>query len=333
MGGETGGPDNGVGRATQDSAGQVVQLPRDWFGPREELVPFGPHARVGVEAAPASGSDFETQAAGDNPTRAPLAMDFWGGVAAIEDLVPFPARSAEGTSSERDLADSGSMETVSVATETASRPVRFTRQRALARVRLPRGRLPAAAVAVLFFGLIAGRALTQHVSGRLAGTSAHQLARRGDSFTTVHAFRRSGSLDARDEPRTLGVRRLASPARGRERSRPHRARERHATGSGAANATDSGAATRPRSGQPVAYSPGAAVPSSSTVSSSSAAASSNTGAGGDGGSSGAGSTGSTSGGSGSTGSGSGGSGSTGSGSSKPGPTGPGAPFGPGTLGK
>ena len=36
------------GRATPPEAGNVVRLPREWLGPPEELVPFGPSARATV---------------------------------------------------------------------------------------------------------------------------------------------------------------------------------------------------------------------------------------------------------------------------------------------
>lgn len=53
----------------------VVRLPRDWIGPREDLVPFGPRANMASPAPP------------------PAAEDFWGGErsAAIHDAVQAPA--------------------------------------------------------------------------------------------------------------------------------------------------------------------------------------------------------------------------------------------------
>jgi hypothetical protein len=58
----------------------VVRLPRDWLGPREELVPFGPRA---------SSEDTE-----ELP---PSAEDFWGErSAAIHDALEAPADAARG---------------------------------------------------------------------------------------------------------------------------------------------------------------------------------------------------------------------------------------------
>jgi len=58
----------------------VVRLPRDWLGPREELVPFGPRA---------SSEDTE-----ELP---PSAEDFWGErSAAIHDALEAPADTASG---------------------------------------------------------------------------------------------------------------------------------------------------------------------------------------------------------------------------------------------
>ena len=54
------------GAGQQEGQDNVVQLPRDWLGPREDLVPFGPRARE-AEAAPevADATAF-------------AAEDFWG---------------------------------------------------------------------------------------------------------------------------------------------------------------------------------------------------------------------------------------------------------------
>jgi hypothetical protein len=65
----------------------VVRLPRDWLGPREELVPFGPRA---------SSEDAE-----EPP---PSADDFWGErSAAIHDALEAPADSARVTAAARSL--------------------------------------------------------------------------------------------------------------------------------------------------------------------------------------------------------------------------------------
>ena len=47
-----------VGEAEPQSQADVVRLPRDWLGPRENLVPFGPRAvSLDTEAAPPSAED------------------------------------------------------------------------------------------------------------------------------------------------------------------------------------------------------------------------------------------------------------------------------------
>jgi hypothetical protein len=63
----------GARNPTSDSADNVVRFPREWIGPREELVPFGPSAEQPQdEAAPTEGG----------------AADFWGeGSAAVQAVV------------------------------------------------------------------------------------------------------------------------------------------------------------------------------------------------------------------------------------------------------
>lgn len=55
------------GDGQPDSSGNVVRLPRDWLGPREELVPIGPRARA-------------AERTDDDPADAqpPTAASFWG---------------------------------------------------------------------------------------------------------------------------------------------------------------------------------------------------------------------------------------------------------------
>jgi hypothetical protein len=64
-----------VGEAEPQSQADVVRLPRDWLGPRENLVPLGPRAvSLDAEAGP------------------PSAEDFWGErAAAIHDALQAPA--------------------------------------------------------------------------------------------------------------------------------------------------------------------------------------------------------------------------------------------------
>jgi hypothetical protein len=83
----------------------VVRLPRDWLGPREELVPFGAAAnadRAGrrtPRSGPASGEIDEPASRGideasrgiDEPAIPPSASDFWGEhSAAIQDVLQGP---------------------------------------------------------------------------------------------------------------------------------------------------------------------------------------------------------------------------------------------------
>jgi hypothetical protein len=61
---------------------KVVRLPRDWLGPREELVPFGPRAAFGEGDDPRPEPDDS----------APSPSDFWGEQsAAIQSAVQAPA--------------------------------------------------------------------------------------------------------------------------------------------------------------------------------------------------------------------------------------------------
>jgi hypothetical protein len=80
---ETEGPqsDETTGEARDES--NVIRLPRDWLGPREELVPFGTPAE---EPAPAV--EVESRGA-EQP---PRAAAFWGEEsAAVQDALPAPA--------------------------------------------------------------------------------------------------------------------------------------------------------------------------------------------------------------------------------------------------
>ncbi len=57
------GQDSAKGTGEDRQVSNVVQFPRDWIGPSEELIPFGPRAqRVAV----------------DDPHELPSASDFWG---------------------------------------------------------------------------------------------------------------------------------------------------------------------------------------------------------------------------------------------------------------
>ena len=77
------------GEQKAEPTGKVVRLPRDWLGPREELVPFGRHSASPESdlAGPALSSEAATLLV-DSP---PTAADFWGErSAAIHDAVTAP---------------------------------------------------------------------------------------------------------------------------------------------------------------------------------------------------------------------------------------------------
>jgi hypothetical protein len=80
---ETDGRQEDEGRDGRDPESNVVLFPRDWFGPKDELVPFGPRA------SQASVVDLEPPA----PVR---PDDFWGeGSAAIHDVLQGPGASPQ----------------------------------------------------------------------------------------------------------------------------------------------------------------------------------------------------------------------------------------------
>jgi hypothetical protein len=114
-----------------------VRLPRDWLGPRDELVPFGPRAESEAPDPPA------TETSSDAP---PSADDFWGErSAAIHGALQAPESWADV-----DSAPSGSTRSDGDVTERGSvrvRAVRRPRVRVRA-VRLPRANRRAVAVAL-----------------------------------------------------------------------------------------------------------------------------------------------------------------------------------------
>jgi hypothetical protein len=78
------------GRPGSGETGNVVRIPRDWFGPKDELVPFGPRAWEGTAADSTAGPN-------DAP---PLDGDlFWGEDAgSVHDVLDAPP---EGSKRER----------------------------------------------------------------------------------------------------------------------------------------------------------------------------------------------------------------------------------------
>lgn len=88
-------PHNQAGATETDPGGQVLAFPREWFGPRDELVPIGPRARAAALDEGDGAFDDGDRASEDRdpgPTQPQVdAEDFWGGLADAGDLVQFPA--------------------------------------------------------------------------------------------------------------------------------------------------------------------------------------------------------------------------------------------------
>lgn len=98
-----------AGTRQSKEAGNVVRIPRDWFGPKEDLVPFGPAASQTNLVEPAKIGDHRRQSKlgsltrrDPEPTatesRAPLDPNtFWGEDSSlIQGVVAGPAGAAEG---------------------------------------------------------------------------------------------------------------------------------------------------------------------------------------------------------------------------------------------
>ncbi len=83
---ETDGRQSRAGDRELSSDENVVRLPRDWLGPRDELVPIGPASRARARAA----GLLDDDPLDDLP---PTAHDFWGeDSAALHDAIQGPAR-------------------------------------------------------------------------------------------------------------------------------------------------------------------------------------------------------------------------------------------------
>jgi hypothetical protein len=91
---KTEGPQTGPESRENGRDDNVVRLPRDWIGPREDLIPFGPRA---TGSRPASGP--ATSPPVPNGAPAPTAAsDFWDGSAEHQDPLhgPIPDVAASG---------------------------------------------------------------------------------------------------------------------------------------------------------------------------------------------------------------------------------------------
>jgi hypothetical protein len=259
---ETGNPDGQPGDARHGPDGRVVDLPRDWFGPRDELVPIGPPPPG--SGSPAPESEAAPRLAGGSPSLsadppAPLAVDFWGGVTRGEDLSRL--RDAPASQASQDGPAVGA-ESPWADRSGGSAP------NVLRRVR----RGGAALVAVALIGaVVAARVLAPRPSVRLPRPGTQTLAHVGGARPGA---RPPGSLGARDEPRAFGVRAPNAPYTHRAVSPRRRAR--------ASKQSHSSLTPRVSSGQPVVYStPGATQPAASTGAPSAASAASDAGSGGE----------------------------------------------------
>lgn len=85
---------------SKGTAPNVVQLPVDWLGPRDKLVPFGPRDNRGTstrsDQADPSADGLPTDGRSEDPAMPPSAADFWGERAdAVQGVLqgpPSPAR-------------------------------------------------------------------------------------------------------------------------------------------------------------------------------------------------------------------------------------------------
>ncbi len=124
--------------------------------------------RPGGNGAPASESSSD-DGAKSNEGRTPMAVDFWGGVAAPEELVPFPGQStAEHEAGRRSGPGPGALAGERI------------RDAALGRAR---GRRAAVGVAILFLGLVALRTLGGESTRAHSGARSDTIAQVGDPVT------------------------------------------------------------------------------------------------------------------------------------------------------
>lgn len=175
----------------------VVRLPRDWLGPREELVPFGPSAWRTEAAAPppsgaARGADVLELTPRPDPSSGDCTQDdFWGGDL---DAIPRPVIAPRPSPPVRAAVSAGS------APVTASRPPRG---------RVLMGRSLVAAVALAAGAAAAGFALSSSAShprvdrGRTAAAAVQVPDLRAHLATQAPKVAR---------PRTVRVARVAHRA-------------------------------------------------------------------------------------------------------------------------
>ncbi len=231
-------------RGEQGAAGDnVVRLPRDWLGPREELIPFGPAAYAA-----------EDEGRGDTGN-APTAHDFWGG----EDF-GFGDRAGDDGAAGSDQPRVGVR-----GLRVGAREFRFpgAGARAPTRTRLLSISLLGLAVAAVLTTLML-RGVTQGPSrrGLLAARTAQVAARPGSGS----AARSAGSQPVRGHSviaskRQLGKRSGHSSRAASRRRGGHRGRRGAAPRSGAAYAAERPAQTPTPAAQPVGYTSPPSAPS------------------------------------------------------------------------
>lgn len=322
---QTEGPHSGNGDNRTEAESNVVRFPRDWIGPREHLVPFGPGADPPRQTTAPFGLP-------------PSADDFWGeDSASVQDALQAPDRIELGESD----ATLDQPERVRGPQHDAGRPApwapRFPRRvSGSAASDSSESASPRRHRARTLLGLVAIAAGVALVIGHLISAQDNRSA-----ATTATSKSRDYGLYFAGLKHSLGgavphasqeiASRVRTSARRRPRQPPPRHQHKprkssHASGSPttsyvAANGGSggsAGAATATTSSSSAATASPAGTTASPTDTTQSSSVSNDSGGGG------------SSGGGASSG-GSGGS-SSGGGSSGSGPVGPGAPFGPGKLG-
>jgi hypothetical protein len=230
------------GRQTEEGGGEilaesnVVRLPRDWLGPREELIPFGPSA------------DEPVAEVSEHIGLPPTADDFWGeSSAAVQDALRAPPADRDGR---MPLGPSGEVAGAAIpgsvpVAGAGSAPTRVAR--AGAREAIRRRARPisiigvAAASALIVLALIGGGGQKSGVRGPLAtGTPEASAGSNPATFQPAHG--RSGRALA--AALDLGAK-SAATLRASRRSAARHARHRTARLAQAVHASTSAATVQP----------------------------------------------------------------------------------------
>jgi hypothetical protein len=242
---ENEGPNSSGGGHEDDATANVVHFPRDWFGPREELVPFGPGSEE--QAGDGGGEVAPVEILSPPPVR---AEDFWGeDSASIHNAMQAPAGTERAGVSET-VGVSGTLVAGGAAhTATGGRvPLRVRARRPLA-LRLGRRRalalsgVGAAAVAltVVTLGSLRSQVVrTPEVSGAIDGLSPAAIS----AVPPALAARPAGSRARPMHRRTA-----------RAHSRVSRARTRGTGASSSSTSSAQVASTAPAATQPSSAAP------------------------------------------------------------------------------